>query len=431
MSLNAAFASCGHISCFWCVYNAMNSWHESNCPVCRNPYNHFPSICHLLHFLLKKLYPLTYEKRERQVAEEEKQLGHFSPQVDYNLFGSPTNKEVDILGKSLDSPSQQQIKLYSESRFSGEGKSSPCMKSLETTAESGDDAMLKLVTSSECSEATANSTAQECGLVGNDLEHKAENRVSVDDLSCAACKKMLFKPVVLNCGHVFCELCLFVPEDGNFKCPNCQSLQPYGLPSVCLIIEHFLEERFSDLYAERKEALLKQTSGATQARRRKNRSASFPKHVYASLWLGNGPKIHFGVGCDYCGMSPIIGERYKCKDCVESIGFDLCEACHNNPAKVPGRFNQQHKPEHKFEIMQPTSLSDLINRINSDMSDDEGSDATENRDGVARTGDLSGDVPEDPENDTNDLEDASSCFLPVDASLDPQDDSDERSSDFP
>lgn len=134
-------------------------------------------------------------------SEEEKQLGHFSPQVGYNLFGSPTNKEVDILGKSLDSPSQQQIKLYSESRFSGEGKSSPCMKSLEMTAESGDDAMLKLVTSSECSEATANSTAQECGLVGNDLEHKAENRVSVDDLSCAACKKMLFKPVVLNCGH--------------------------------------------------------------------------------------------------------------------------------------------------------------------------------------------------------------------------------------
>lgn len=60
---------------------------------------------------------------------------------------------------------------------------------------------------------------------------------------------------------MFCELCLVVPEDGNFKCPNCQSLQPYGLPSVCLIIEHFLEERFSDLYAERKEALLKQTSG--------------------------------------------------------------------------------------------------------------------------------------------------------------------------
>lgn len=43
-------------------------------------------------------------------------------------------------------------------------------------------------------------------------------------------------------------------------------------------------------------------SGATQARHRKNRSASFPKLVYASLWLGNGPKIHFGVGCDYCGV---------------------------------------------------------------------------------------------------------------------------------
>lgn len=134
-------------------------------------------------------------------SEEEKNLGHFSPQVDYNLFGLPTSKEVDIFGKSLDSPSQQQIKVCSESHFSGEGRSSTCMKSLETTVESGDNTMLKLVSSSESSEATANSTAQQCGLVGNDREHKAENRLSVDDLSCAACKKLLFKPVVLNCGH--------------------------------------------------------------------------------------------------------------------------------------------------------------------------------------------------------------------------------------
>lgn len=64
------FAACGHISCFWCVFNAMNIWHESNCPVCRHPYNHFPSICQLLHFLLMKLYPAIYKKRERQVTGE-------------------------------------------------------------------------------------------------------------------------------------------------------------------------------------------------------------------------------------------------------------------------------------------------------------------------------------------------------------------------
>ncbi|KAF3637587.1 hypothetical protein FXO37_24840 [Capsicum annuum] len=40
-----------------------------------------------------------------------------------------------------------------------------------------------------------------------------------------------------------------------------------------------------------------------------------------STWLtGGGPQVHIGVGCDHCGMCPIIGERYKCKDCKEKIG---------------------------------------------------------------------------------------------------------------
>lgn len=130
-------------------------------------------------------------------------------------------------------------------------------------------------------------------------------------------------------------------------------------------------------------------------------------------------------------MSPIIGERYKCKDCTERIGFDLCEACYNNPVKTPGRFNQQHKPEHKFEIMQPADINDLLYRMNAELSDDEGSDATENNDGVSRTPESSGDVPEDLEDNTNDRENASpNYFFSVDASIDAEDDSDEPSSDF-
>lgn len=49
-------------------------------------------------------------------------------------------------------------------------------------------------------------------------------------------------------------------------------------------------------------------------------------------------------------MYPIIGKRYKCKDCKEAIGFDLCESCYNTNSKLPGRFNQQHKPDHRFEL---------------------------------------------------------------------------------
>lgn len=61
------FAACGHIACFWCVFRAMDTRHGSHCPVCRNPYNHFPSICWLLNFVLLKLYPSAYKGRETQV----------------------------------------------------------------------------------------------------------------------------------------------------------------------------------------------------------------------------------------------------------------------------------------------------------------------------------------------------------------------------
>lgn len=35
--------------------------------------------------------------------------------------------------------------------------------------------------------------------------------------------------------------------------------------------------------------------------------------------------VHFGVGCDLCGMYPIRGGRFKCIDCYEAIGFDLVQ----------------------------------------------------------------------------------------------------------
>jgi hypothetical protein len=64
--LSITVAACGHMSCFWCVHNAMHVLHESHCPVCRQPYKHFPSICQLLHHLLLKLEPAEYKRREKE-----------------------------------------------------------------------------------------------------------------------------------------------------------------------------------------------------------------------------------------------------------------------------------------------------------------------------------------------------------------------------
>ena len=46
--------------------------------------------------------------------------------------------------------------------------------------------------------------------------------------------------------------------------------------------------------------------------------------------------IHFGVQCDGCGVTPIIGTRYKCTEC----DFDYCEQCEKQNAKNHG---------HKFQ----------------------------------------------------------------------------------
>ena len=61
-------------------------------------------------------------------------------------------------------------------------------------------------------------------------------------------------------------------------------------------------------------------------------------------------------------MYPLIGKRYRCTDCKEKIGFDLCETCYNSNSKLPGRFNQQHTPDHKFEIDDSQMLGRILFR---------------------------------------------------------------------
>lgn len=82
-------------------------------------------------------------------------------------------------------------------------------------------------------------------------------------------------------------------------------------------------------------------------------------------------------------MCPIVGERYRCKDCVEKIGFDLCQNCYQSSSKLPGRFNQQHREDHKFEKVAQIHLNHLILRVdNFDDYDDDRSIDHENTEAV-------------------------------------------------
>ncbi|XAR60973.1 hypothetical protein NMG60_11034538 [Bertholletia excelsa] len=187
-------------------------------------------------------------------------------------------------------------------------------------------------------------------------------KISVDDVLCAACKEMLFQPVVLNCGHVYCETCI-VPANGAVRCHICQIPQPPGFPKVFLELNHFLKEEFPKEYMARKcmgELRKVQFHGSSEAGK-KTDPISFPNAENFSRWLhDNDTDLHIGIGCDTCGMCPIIGKRYRCIDCKEEKGFDVCGDCYNTCSKLPGRFNQQHTADHRFELENSRNVRRLL-----------------------------------------------------------------------
>ncbi|KAG6394853.1 hypothetical protein SASPL_145443 [Salvia splendens] len=273
--------ACGHISCFWCTFKAMDSLMQSRCPVCRNPYNHFPRSCGLLHFLILKLYPSPYKRRAKQVAEEEKEIGYASPQFEGNIIESQLG-EVDGAQDATGEGDHLSIKDFSQLTLPEDNTSIQPTSSSQTTTND------------------SNSIS------------RSTKKVLETDVECAVCKQLLYRPVVLNCGHG------------------------------------------------------KQEESAKASVQRAN--------------------FHPGVGCDYCGICPITGVRYKCKDCVEKIGFDLCESCYKISAKLPGRFNQQHTMDHKFDAIrpQPNDFIMVLSSFGAELSaEDDGSGFGSEDDGVA------------------------------------------------
>ncbi|KAL6899578.1 hypothetical protein ACP4OV_006236 [Aristida adscensionis] len=287
--------ACGHMSCFWCVHKAMHGFRESHCAVCRQPYKHFPSICQLMHHLLLKLEPVDYKRREKEVLEEERLMQTYSPQI-IDFVDSKNNVEKD-----------------------GEDR-------LEDN---------KIVSS------------QEVSSNGNIVDEHS-NKVKLDDVSCPLCKELLYQPAVLNCGHVYCISCLPSLNEEELKCQVCGSLHPGDFPNVCLDLDHFLEEYFPAEYESRRNKV--QLKNGPCNREGSSSGTSCTKESSRAQLDDDLFNIHIGVGCDSCGVYPIRGKRYKCQDCTELIGFDLCEACYNTRLILPGRFNQQHTPDHRMEL---------------------------------------------------------------------------------
>ncbi|MCO5550281.1 hypothetical protein L7F22_003763 [Adiantum nelumboides] len=342
---------CGHVFCFWCIRRSMNERKPSQCPACRRPYLHFPRVCRLLHFLLEKAWPLHYERKASETLAMEQATAVFSPRI-LRHVGTTSSSCSSDQKYSLSIPGHFDESSSAIAAFDSRGRK------LHVYPELAMDA------------------AEPAPTVG------------VGDVSCSLCRELLYRPVVMNCGEAMCEGCW----KGKAR-PGVASSSPScggggvhrrgsDVAHVCLALHHFLERSFSSLYSQRS---LHTTTTPTLPEDKDEREAN---DLDDETIEEDDGFLHVGVGCDGCGMFPIITRnRYHCVECEEQVGYDLCQSCYNlhaykgsfkadNASKLDkyskqvveednpsigdvspmseltvGRFNQQHNKEHHLVAM--------------------------------------------------------------------------------
>ena len=214
---------------------------------------------------------------------------------------------------------------------------------------------------------------------------------------CSRCQRLLLEPVVLNCGHAMCRTCFeqdcqqtpvapLPPEARACRCRICGEVQ-LGDLQVCQTIQRFLQDEFPREYEQRRlECSASEAHGGSSEGRTAGEGvspgqtepwerlgppdtpsvvadpadpASTPVAASAAV-AGDEEEhppdefVHFGVGCDSCGAFPIVGRRYRCTDCPEAVGYDLCALCMAmGTTGAEGRFDQNHKPHHSMVEVAP------------------------------------------------------------------------------
>ncbi|KAF9605128.1 hypothetical protein IFM89_014119 [Coptis chinensis] len=207
--------ACGHISCFWFI-----------CP------DVFPS------------------------TEKEKNQGFFSPQLGDNVLSAHSCEKSNC----LDSPEAfssmcSQAASYGSTCSNGKINTSSTVEKQTPDMLAHANASLLSAEAHSGLEVISALAVEESSILENDLKDGICELVSISDVLCVACKQLLFRPAVLNCGHVCCQSCIVIPVNEALRCQLCQSSHPKGLPKVCLELDHLLEKIFPKEYALRREAV--------------------------------------------------------------------------------------------------------------------------------------------------------------------------------
>ena len=356
---------CGHSLCFWCVHRAMDSFGASACPTCRQSFEHLPDVCVLLHQYLARAFPKQYACRLRETFEEEETKECFSPSpalgmnlqirtwLTENYAVEKINmNEIDVDTRAVDV-------MPSFSLFHA-------LERMPPVTASNDPSLKQLFL---------------CGFrdKGTKQEEEEEQQQQQEQEQ----SHQLCLPVVLTCGHAICAGCAATRLDFGLtsngvdnrtrrRCPTCDArVVGNAPPTVCLPL-HALTSTFLDEGDDTEPRFEDEpvTSSASATDDGAQTQPPQPNGSLAETFLqvtGNADPdtfSHYGCGCDGCGVYPIRGRRFRCLDCPEAMGFDLCSTCNdtatdevdeaNEPKTILGRFNQNHQPTHSMQEVTPT-----------------------------------------------------------------------------
>src|SRR3990167_1069815 len=193
------------------------------------------------------------------------------------------------------------------------------------------------------------------------LKEHGNNALPPEDLlQCCICLDLLWKPSVSNCGHWLCFWCCVNIHD----CPLCR--EHFTLfPSCFKQLHNFLKLKYPTQYEER-------GLGFEQKEKVFLRQEKFdmtrilpPQTALQILLFQPNPSVMtwHPFGCDGCGIFPIVGDKfYRCTDCLEVVGYDLCANCYEVKEKiVSGLYEQKHDPKtHQFMPIDKKFLTEVI-----------------------------------------------------------------------
>ncbi|KAI3433519.1 hypothetical protein D9Q98_003329 [Chlorella vulgaris] len=348
----------------------MSPYTPSACPVCRTKYNQLPAICAKLHHYLATQFPEQYAARRQETEAEERDLHSTTPEPSPAPCPLPSGPDGWTPQHfACDSPACGKLL---------------CRPLVLTCGHVIDAACMPRVGDSDGTDGHALHTSEcpACGLVSQQQP--------------AACRQLgelvtqLFpeqsRQRLLECEH---ELAAEIPGRQLVPGPQAQAQKGQQPPVSVQASEGLVggsvypstprasaagsaadgsgattgdEGTAGDAAGRRQQQQQQQQAlspSLTLALRRRQEAGGASQlmadRLEANLQRLSGDSyVHHAVGCDGCGAYPIQGRRYKCQDCPEAMGFDLCGACMDRGlGNVVGRFNQRHLPEHRMHLCRP------------------------------------------------------------------------------